>query len=84
MPEIISIFQHPSNTDRTAVLMSGTVYKGLDVYRVSGGYVALLGNDRCFAGLFPTQAAAEDAQRTHVKKNTALPGSSPRRDGVSA
>lgn len=49
--------------DPTACLVSGPVYRGQDVYRVRGGFLAMLGHGNCLEGLFPSQGAAEQAQR---------------------
>ncbi len=62
-PKVISVFDHPSNTDKTARLVSGPRYEGRDIYRIPGkGYVALLGDSQCFAGWFDTEQTAKEAQ----------------------
>jgi hypothetical protein len=66
MPNVISIFQHPNHTDKSAVLVGGPVYRGCDIYKVRRGFVALLGNDQCFDGLFATQHEAEMAQKAYL------------------
>lgn len=66
--KVISVSQHPNNADRLAVLMSGD-YKGRDIYKVKGGFVALLGSEQCFEGLFPSQREAEIAQETYFRES---------------
>lgn len=59
---IINLADHPNNNDRDAVLVSGPVFRGRDVYRSAAGFVATLPGCMALAGVFPTREAAELAQ----------------------
>lgn len=61
MAQLIPLANHPSNLDRTATLISGPIYRGRDIYRVRGGFLATLG-DLAIAGLFNSEREAAEAQ----------------------
>lgn len=66
MANLTTISQHPHNTDPTARLVSGPQYRGLDIYRVRGGFLALV-DLMAFETLFPSRESAETAQRDYLK-----------------
>lgn len=66
MVDLVSVASHPSNIDRTATLVSTGPWTGRDIYRVRGGYIALM-DDQCFPGLFASKEDAEAAQREFMK-----------------
>jgi hypothetical protein len=70
---IIKAKDHPSNKDRTARLdpISGTIYQGQDVYRVRGGFIAMIGADHCIFDLFPTAFDARQAQIAYDRESIA-------------
>lgn len=56
---IIPLADHPNNNDRDAVLVSGPVFRGRDVFRSAAGYTACLPDGLALAGVFPDREAAE-------------------------
>ena len=59
--QIVPLATHASNLDRTAKLVSSPRYEGRDIYRVTGGYLACVGNSDCLAGLFTSEDEARQA-----------------------
>ena len=59
---IIRLMDHPSNIDPTAFLTTHSVPPHTDqVYRVRGGFMAVLPEYQCLSGLFPTEDDARQA-----------------------
>jgi hypothetical protein len=63
--KLIPLAEHASNMDRAAVLITTGPYKGRDIYKVRGGYLATI-DDMAFDGLFATEQEARIAQNWGV------------------
>lgn len=62
---IVPLSDHPSNSDKTSVIVWEDRRTVDIVWRVRGGYVASMGRLGAFDALFPTQDAASAAILAH-------------------
>lgn len=58
---LIPTSQHPSNLDPAARIVAADANCAWTIYSVTGGFVLTLRDGMAVDGLFPTQAAAQQA-----------------------